>query len=127
MKNAKTLFLWVFLILVVGMIGCNSGGSSSGGSTPATTTSTTTNPLVGTWNPVGGGTSLTFKTDGTGSLSDGVHTINSWTLSSSNVLNMTLNGTPEVFQVTFTNDAKTAMTLHNIGPNSSETTAYTKS
>lgn len=126
MKNAKTLFLWILLILVLGMIGCNSGGSSSGGSTPNTTTATTTNPLVGTWNSPGQ-PSLIFNADGTGRLSDGVHTINSWTLSSSNVLNLSLNGTPEVFQLTWTNDAKTTMTLHNIGQNSSETTAYTKS
>ena len=124
MKYARTLFLWIILILVVGIIGCSSGGSSSGGST-TTTTATTTNPLVGKWNPVGGGASLTFNDGGTGSMSDG-HSISDWTLSSSNVLDMKLNGTPEKFQLTWTNDAKTTMSLHNIGPNSSETTNYTK-
>ena len=123
MKNAKTILLWVLLVLVVGMIGCSSGGSSSGSST--TTTNTTTNPLVGTWNPVGGGESLTFNADGSGSATN--HSLSDWTLSSTNVLNFKLNGTPEVFQLTFTNDAKTTMSLHNIGPNSSETTDYIKS
>jgi hypothetical protein len=80
---------------------------------------------VGTWNPVGGGASLTFNADGSGSMSDG-HSISNWTLSSSNVLNMDLNGTPEVFQLTWTNTAQTAMSLQNIGPNSNETTNYIK-
>ena len=133
MKKTRTLFLWIFLVLVFVMIGCNSGGSSSGSSgtttTPTTTTTATTatDQLVGTWNQVGGGVGLVFRSNGTGNLTDGVHTINSWTLNNSTlVLNMTLNGTPEVFQLAWTNTAHTAMTTTNIGPNSSETTAYTK-
>ncbi len=126
MKNAKGILLWVLLILVLGMIGCNNGGSSSGSSTTTTTPTTTTDPMVGTWKPDGGGASLTFNANGSGSMSDG-HSISDWTLNSSNVLNMKLNATPEVFQLTWTNAGKTTMTLRNIGPNSSETTAYTKS
>jgi hypothetical protein len=123
MQIRKNLVLWVFLILVIGMIGCSSsGGSSPSSSTPAPAT----NPLVGTWNSPGL-PSLVLNADGTGRLTDGVHSITDWTLSSSNVLTFKLNGTTETFQLTWTNDAKTAMTLHNIGPNSSETTAYTKS
>lgn len=108
------------------MVGCcSSGGSSSGGTS---TTTTTTNPLVGTWREATGAyPSITFKADGTGYLSDGVHDITDWTLSSSNVLNMKINGNPEVFQLTWPNDAKTTLSLHNIGPNSSETTNYINS
>ena len=112
MQNAKTMLLWVVLILVVGMIGCSSGGSSSGGNN--TTPTPAANPLVGTWKADNGGESLTFNADGTGSMTD--HPLSGWTLSSTNVLNFKLNCTPEVFQLTFTNDAKTTMSLHNLGP-----------
>ncbi len=61
--------------------------AAAGSST--TTTKTTTNPLVGTWNPVGGGGYLDLDANGTGSISDG-HPITSWTLSSTNVLHMTI-------------------------------------
>ena len=124
MKNARTLFLWVILILVIGMIGCSSGGSSSGSSSTTTTTTAPANPMVGTWKNDLGGPSLTFNANFTGSISDG-HPITSWTLSSTNLLNMTIPQ-PEVFQVTFTNTDKTKMTLHNLSP-SDETTPYTKS
>jgi hypothetical protein len=127
MQIRKNLVLWLFLILVIGMIGCSSGGSSSGSSSPSSSTpASTTNPLVGTWRPDSGGATVTLNADGSGSMSDG-HSISGWTLSSSNVLDMKINGTPEKFQLTWTNDAKTKLNLTNIGPNSSETTAYTKS
>jgi hypothetical protein len=128
MEIRKNLVLALFLILVIAMIGCSSGGSSSGSSSSSTpaTPAPATNPLVGTWKADAGGPSLVFNADGSGNLTDGVHSISGWTLSSTNVLNLKLNGTPEIFQLTWTNDAKTKMTLKNIGPNSSETTAYTK-
>ena len=116
------MLLWVVLILVVGMIGCSSGGSSSSGSN--TTPTPAANPLVGTWKADNGSASLTFNANGTGSISDG-HPITSWTLSSSNVLHMTIPQ-DENFQVTFTNAAQTTMSLHNLSP-SDETTTYTKS
>jgi len=126
----KNLVLLVFLVLTVAMIGCSGGGGSSSGSSTSTTTSTpltSSQQLVGTWNQDGGGTGIVFKSDGTGNLTDGVHGINSWTLNNTTlVLNLSLNGVAEVFQLAWTNDAHTKMTLHNIGPNSSETTAYTK-
>jgi hypothetical protein len=128
MEIRKNLVMWLFLILVIGMIGCSSGGSSSGGSSSSTPANPApaTNPLVGTWKPDAGGPSLVFNADGSGYLTDGVHSISNWTLDSSNVLNLKLNGTPEVFKLTWKNDAKTKMTLTNIGPNSSESTDYTK-
>ena len=121
MKIAKTVGLWILLILVVGMIGCSSGSSSGGSTTPTTPTS----PLVGTWNNADYGITLTFRADGTGNDNSG-HAITDWTLSASNVLNLKLNGTPEVFQLTWLNTANTSMSLQNIGPNSSETLNYTK-
>jgi hypothetical protein len=129
MQRGKKFVICLFLILVAVSIGCSSGGSSSGGSNSSNTDSTpavTTNPLVGTWKADAGGPSLVFNADGSGYLTDGVHGISGWTLNSTNVLNLKLNGTPEVFQLTWTNEARTKMTLHNIGPNSSETTSYTK-
>jgi hypothetical protein len=126
MKQTKTfILLGVFLMLAIGMIGCSSGGSSSGGSSSPSTPATATNALVGTWKPDAGGASLTFNANSSGSMSDG-HSMSGWTLDSSNVLKMNLNGTSEMFQMSWTNGDKTKMTLHNIGPNSGETTAYTK-
>lgn len=125
MKNAKSILIWVLLVVVVGLIGCGGGGSNSGGSSPTPTPPA--NPLVGTWRDATGATpSLTFKADGTGYLSDGVHDITDWSLSSSNVLSLKLNGTPETFKLTWTNAAQTTMSLENIGPNSNETTNYIK-
>ncbi len=124
MKKSRMFFWGMVLVLAIGMIGCSSGGSSSGGSdsTPPANTS----PLTGKWNCVEiPGYSLTFNANGSGSISDG-HDISNWTLSASNVLNMNINGTPETFQLTWNNAAKTTMSLQNIGPNSSETLSYTK-
>jgi hypothetical protein len=72
MKQAKTfVLLGGFLISVIGMIGCSSGGSSSSSSTP----DPAYNPLVGTWKPDAGGPSMVFNADGSGYLTDEVHSI----------------------------------------------------
>jgi hypothetical protein len=130
MKNEKALFLWVLLILIGGMIGCSSGGSSSGTSTTATTTTTTTtttsstDALVGTWRCTSGNaaSSMTFNANGTGSISDG-HTITSWSVTGT-TLNMTIPQ-PEAFTLTYTNTARTTMSLFNLSP-SAETSTWAK-
>jgi hypothetical protein len=132
MKNEKVIFLWVLLILVVGMISCSSGGSSSGTSTPATTTTTTTttttsstDALVGTWrNTTGDAGDLVIRADGTGNGGAGFH---NWKLNGTTfTFNLDSNGALETFSVVFDDANKNGFTFTNLNPATPNVSHYVR-
>ena len=116
-------WLWVLgAVMLLGILGCGGGGGSSsdGGSG-----STSANPLVGTWRNTGGagGITMTFKSDGTGTISDG-HTFRNWRLEG-DFLSLTIDPNyDEKFKIVWNSD-KTGFTMINQSA-SAETTTWVR-
>jgi hypothetical protein len=124
MKNAKTIIFWGFLVLMMAMIGCSSGGSSSGGSSGG---GSAADPLVGTWKCDSGialGTTLTFNADHTGDANgSGFH---DWSLNG-NILTFTFDsGASETFQLDWDNANKKGYTFTNLNPATPDQTHYVR-
>lgn len=120
MKQAKTLvLLGLFLIIVIGMIGCSSGGSSSGGSSSTVTATMTqpANPLVGTWTCNSGfdvGIKLVFNADGTGTAGSSV--FYNWVLNVTKLTWTGNGGNSKVFTLVWDAGSDNGFTLTNTNP-----------